>query len=119
MHELFTTAVVPDAAVFEVLKILQGLCAMTPVHQFERRLMFEGPKTNPLSGIPPSLLPGRKRENEMQWRELHKQLVRQSYYMAVSYEVKKTQFGQLPSQEVESPSDRPVYVIVLLPSTSY
>lgn len=108
MHELFTTAAVPDTAVSEVLKILQGLCAMTPVHHFERRLMFEGPKSNPLVGIPPSILPTRKRENEQQWRELHKQLVRQSYYMAISYDVKESQFGQSTTVSTDTASGGPV-----------
>ena len=100
MHELFTTAVVPNDAVSDILKILQGLCAMTPNHQYERRLIFEGPKAPPLVGIPTSLLPSRRHENEQLWRELHKRLLSQSYYLTVCYILDREQFG-LPTDHME------------------
>jgi hypothetical protein len=111
MHELFTTAVVPNSAVFEILKILQGLCGMTPVHQSERRLIFEGPKSGPLVGIPPQL-PDRKRENVQLWKELHQQLVRQSYYITISYDVTETHFGQSAPEEPNLGPEGSQYVLI-------
>lgn len=93
MHELFTTAVVQDVLVEETLKILQGLCAMTPVRQLQWRLIFEGPKAPPLVGIQGPQMQSRKQANIPLWKELSEQLVRQSYYMAVSYEVNEDHFG--------------------------
>jgi mediator of RNA polymerase II transcription subunit 18, fungi type len=106
MHELFTTAVVPSELVGEILKILQGLCAMTPTHNFERRLVFEGPKTPPLVGITGQQIQGRKQTNMLLWKELHDQLVRQSYYLTASYEIDEAQFrGSYLSEDVAMNGD--------------
>ena len=66
---------------------------MTPVHKFEHRLIFDGPKAPPLMGIAGAQLQSRKQANLPLWKELHDQLVRQSYYITVSYEVGEAQFG--------------------------
>jgi mediator of RNA polymerase II transcription subunit 18, fungi type len=101
MHELFTTAAIPHTLVGEILKILQGLCGMTPMRQLERRLVFEGPKAPPLIGIGVSQLQGRNQLNIRLWRELHEQLIRQSYYITICYEVDEAEFGRPVSDERE------------------
>lgn len=108
MHELFTTAVVPSELVGEILKILQGLCAMTPTHNFERRLVFEGPKAPPLVGIAGPQVQGRKQTNIALWKELHDQVVRQSYYLTASYEIDEARFrGSHPNEDVAMYGDEP------------
>jgi hypothetical protein len=93
MHELFTTAILKNSQIVETLKILQGLCCMTPVRQLERRIIFEGPKTNPLLGIGAAQLQSRKPVNSPLWKELNEQLVRQSYYISISHEINESHFG--------------------------
>lgn len=83
----------PAAHVPDALKIIQGLCGMNPIYRLERRLIFEGPKANPLVGLNAANLQSRKPANIPLWRELNEQLVRQSYYISVSYQVKKEDFG--------------------------
>jgi len=92
MHELFLTAIVPDARVAGTLRILQGLCGMTPVHKLERILVFEGPKSNPLVGLGGAQLQGRRPTSIPVFRELHEQLVRMSYYITLSYDITKSNF---------------------------
>jgi mediator of RNA polymerase II transcription subunit 18, fungi type len=99
MHELFTTAAVQHAQVGETLKILQGLCGMTPVRQLERRLIFEGPKGPPLVPIGSAFLQSRQQANTSVWKELNEQLLRQSYYLSISYELDATRFGKSTSNE--------------------
>jgi mediator of RNA polymerase II transcription subunit 18, fungi type len=101
MHELFTSAAVPHSLVDDVLKILQGLCAMTPVRHLERRLIFEGPKAPPLLGIRGAHLQKQNPNNIPLWRELHEQLVRQSYYITISYDVDEAQFWNVVLDEHE------------------
>jgi mediator of RNA polymerase II transcription subunit 18, fungi type len=108
MHELFTTAVVPSEQVGEILKILQGLCAMTPTHNFERCLVFEGPKAPPLVGIAGPQIQCRKQINMPLWKELHDQLIRQSYYLTASYEIDEAQFrGPYLSEDAPMNGDEP------------
>jgi mediator of RNA polymerase II transcription subunit 18, fungi type len=102
MHELFISAAVPHTLVDEVLKILQGLCAMTPMRHLERRLIFEGPKSPPLLGMKGAQLQNPNIANGPLWKELHEQLVRQSYYITISYDIDKTQFGGLVPDEHEN-----------------
>jgi mediator of RNA polymerase II transcription subunit 18 len=102
MHELFTSAAVPHTLVDEVLKILQGLCAMTPMRSLEHRLIFEGPKAPPLLGIRGVQQQNRNQANFLLWRELHDQLVRQSYYITISYDIDEAQFGKSVSDEHEN-----------------
>jgi mediator of RNA polymerase II transcription subunit 18, fungi type len=102
MHELFTSTAVPHALVDEVLKILQGLCAMTPIRHLERRLIFEGPKAPPLLGMRGAQLQNQNPANAPLWKELHEQLVRQSYYITISYETDEAQFGKSVSDEHEN-----------------
>jgi hypothetical protein len=99
MHEYFTTAAVKNSEVVGILMTLQGLCGMTPVRQLERRIIFEGPKTNPLTGIGASQLQSRKPMNLPLWRELNEQLVRQSYYISVSHEINEFHFGKQTTPE--------------------
>lgn len=99
MHELSTTAAIPHTLVGEVLKILQGLCGMTPIRQLERRLIFEGPKAPPLLGIGASQMQGRNQVNIRLWGELHEQLIRQSYYITIYYEIDEAEFGKPVSNE--------------------
>ncbi len=102
MHELFISAAVSHSLVNEILKILQGLCAMTPVRHLEHRLIFEGPKGPPLLGIRGAQLQKQNSANILLWKELHEQLVRQSYYITISYDVDEDQFGKLASDEHEN-----------------
>lgn len=102
MHELFTSAIVPHTLVDEVLKILQGLCAMTPIRHLERRLIFEGPKVPPLLGMRGAQLQNQNSANAPLWKELHEQLVRQSYYITISYDIDEAQFGKSVSDEHEN-----------------
>jgi mediator of RNA polymerase II transcription subunit 18 len=99
MHELFITSVVPDRVVIGTLQILQGLCGMNPVHKYERRLVFEGPRAPPLKGIATAHLQSRNRANNSLWKELHGQLIRQSYYITVMYEIDEIHFGDSRSSE--------------------
>jgi hypothetical protein len=102
MHELVTIAVVPQIEVKGLLMILQGLCAMTPVRQLEWRLTFEGPRANPLPGIGPALLQSRKPSNQSLWKELNDQLIRQSYYIVISYDVYSSDFGRGETANVDT-----------------
>ncbi|KAI9734722.1 MAG: hypothetical protein M1818_006709 [Claussenomyces sp. TS43310] len=110
MHELFTVAAVPEKRVRGVLMILQGLCAMTPVRQLEWRFIFEGPRNNPLIGIGPTQIQSRKTTNLPLWKELHDQLVRQSYYLSIIYNVDPSMFGRPVGQadEADSPEEGPI-----------
>jgi mediator of RNA polymerase II transcription subunit 18, fungi type len=101
MHELFTSAAVPHTLVDEVLKILQGLSAMTPMRHLERCLIFEGPKAPPLLGLRVAQLQNQNSVNALLWKELHEQLVRQSYYITISYDIDEAQFGKSVSDEHE------------------
>jgi mediator of RNA polymerase II transcription subunit 18, fungi type len=101
MHELFASAAVPHSLLDEVLKILQGLCAMTPMRHLERRLIFEGPKVPPLLGKKGAQLQKQNPNNILLWRDLHEHLVRQSYYITVSYDVDEAQFGEEVSDDHE------------------
>jgi hypothetical protein len=111
MHELFTTAIVRNAQVVETLKILQGLCGMTPVRQLERRIIFEGPKKNPLPGIGAPLLRSRNPANIPLWKELNEQLTRQSYYIGISHEISGFHFGD---QDDNGPSEEKMSVYRML-----
>lgn len=95
MHELFTSAAVPHMLLDEVLKILQGLCAMTPMRHLEHRLIFEGPKVPPLLGIRGAQLQNQNPNNISLWKDLHERLVRQSYYITVCYDIDEAQFGKV------------------------
>jgi len=106
MHELLIVATVPEKKVKGVLMILQGLCAMTPTRQLEWRIIFEGPKSTPLSGIGSAQIQTRKPTNLQLWKELHDQLVRQSYYLTVVYNVDESIFGRASSaKDGENPAE--------------
>lgn len=75
---------------------------MTPVRHLEHRLIFEGPKGPPLLGIRGAQLQKQNSANILLWKELHEQLVRQSYYITISYDVDEDQFGKLASDEHEN-----------------
>lgn len=92
MHELFLTAAVPGEHVKEALKILQGLCAMSPVHKFERVLTYEGPPAQ-LVPIPAARVQNRRPQDREVWNELNKQLVRQSHYITLAFAAEKGEFG--------------------------
>ncbi|KFX89743.1 hypothetical protein O988_08525 [Pseudogymnoascus sp. VKM F-3808] len=92
MHELFLTAAVPGEHVKEALKILQGLCAMSPVHKFERVLTYEGPPAQ-LVPIPAVRVQNRRPQDREVWNELNKQLVRQSHYITLAFAAEKGEFG--------------------------
>jgi hypothetical protein len=92
MHELFLTAAVPGEDVKEALKILQGLCGMTPDHKFERVLTYEGPPAQ-LVPIPAARVQNRRPQEREVWNELNKQLVRQSYYITIAFAAEKGEFG--------------------------
>jgi|SRR5271156_770215 len=102
MHELFTSAAVPQTLLDEALKILQGLCAMTPIRHLERLLIFEGPKAPPLLGMRGAQLQNQNSANASLWKELHEQLVRQSYYITISYDIDEAQFEKSVSDENEN-----------------
>ncbi|KFX88517.1 hypothetical protein V497_07401 [Pseudogymnoascus sp. VKM F-4516 (FW-969)] len=92
MHELFLTAAVPGEHVKEALKILQGLCAMPPVHKFERILTYEGPNAQ-LVPIPAARVQNRRPQDREVWNELNKQLVRQSHFITLAFAAEKGEFG--------------------------
>jgi hypothetical protein len=94
MHELWLTAAIAGADLKGTLKILQGQCAMLPLHHFERVIIFEGPQANPLSGLDSKSLKDRKPQNIPQWKELQSQITRQSYFTTLAFEVEPAQFGQ-------------------------
>lgn len=105
MHELFIVAIVPEKKVKGMLMILQGLCAMMPTRQLEWRFVFEGPKSAPLHGIGSNQIQTRKPANLLLWKELHDQLVRQSYYLPVIYNVDESMFGRDPAAGGEDPAE--------------
>lgn len=62
---------------------------MKPVTLLRRRLIWEGPRTrSSLKGIDPGLL------QKQPWKSLYDQLVRQSYVIALLYDIDRDQFGQ-------------------------
>jgi mediator of RNA polymerase II transcription subunit 18 len=93
MHELFLTALVSPEHVAELLQILQGLCAMTPGHKYEHHVVYEGPKAPPLVPISAPMLQGRKPADAASWHELNEQLIRQSYYITLSYDIDNSRMG--------------------------
>jgi len=90
MHELFLSTQVANEDLQRALRILQGYCGMKPVTFLRRRLIWEGPRTRSmLKGIDPGLL-----KRQPLWKFLFDQLVRQSYVIALLYDVDRDQFGQ-------------------------
>jgi hypothetical protein len=89
MHELSLAGLVPAGQVQGLLMIMQGLCAMTPVSQYEWRLFFEGPDA------PSRLcaLETRRHPAAPYWSELDAYLSRQSYRLAAAYDLADSDFG--------------------------
>ncbi|RFU36181.1 hypothetical protein B7463_g170, partial [Scytalidium lignicola] len=119
MHELFlTTYIQPDDKV-RALRILQGYCGMNPDLLIRRRLIWQGPRKRNLPGVNPKLLgnlgspgnPGSQHKMPL-WKNLHEQLVRQSYTIALLYDVQRDQFSQpvVSGTEIRSANDGPELV---------
>ncbi|CAK7234833.1 hypothetical protein SEUCBS140593_009080 [Sporothrix eucalyptigena] len=93
MHELFITAVVPDADIERAKALLQGLSGMTARHNVTRVLYFAGPQ-QPRGlavkrSIPQPIQPAQGRL----WAELHQQMVRQSFVLQARYPVNVGELG--------------------------
>ncbi len=104
MHELFLTAVVPDADLDRAKALLQGLCGMAAYASMHRVLYFAGPP-QPRGlivkrSIPQPVLPTQARL----WTELHQQLLRQSFVVQVRYGVGGDEFGAAPAESAASSS---------------
>ncbi|CAK7220185.1 hypothetical protein SCUCBS95973_004072 [Sporothrix curviconia] len=97
MHELFITAVVPDADIERAKALLQGLTGMTARHSLHRLLYFAGPpQPRGLSvkrSIPQPIQPAQGRL----WAELHQQMVRQSFVLQARYPVNMAELGASPA----------------------
>jgi mediator of RNA polymerase II transcription subunit 18, fungi type len=90
MHELFLSTQVANEDLQRALRILQGYCGMKPVTFLRRRLIWEGPRMRSgLKAVDPGLL-----KRQPLWKFLYDQLVRQSYVIALLYDVDRDQFGQ-------------------------
>lgn len=87
MHELFLTAVVPDADIERAKALLQGLSGMTARGTVHRVLYFAGPpQPRGLAvkrAIPQPIQPAQARL----WTELHQQMLRQSFVLQARYPV--------------------------------
>jgi mediator of RNA polymerase II transcription subunit 18 len=94
MHELFLSAYVANDDRFRALGILQGYCGMNPQSLLRRRLMFEGPRGRNLTGIDPNFIARQPPAKSRLWKELHEQLIRQSYVITLIYEVSRDDFEQ-------------------------
>ena len=99
MHELFLTAQVSGDDLQRSLRILQGYCGMSPVSLLRRRLIWEGPKSRNLKGIDPTFIKKQGLKQQL-WRNLHEQLIRQSYIITLVYDVDRSHFGQLEGGNV-------------------
>ncbi|OAA56201.1 Mediator complex, subunit Med18 [Niveomyces insectorum RCEF 264] len=111
MHELFLTAVVPDAELERAKALLQGLSGMAAYASIQRVLYFAGPP-QPRGlvvrrSLPTPLLPTQVRL----WSELHQQLSRQSFVVQARYALQPADFGQPPLlSPVEGGGDGPAAV---------
>ncbi|KAH8821219.1 mediator complex, subunit Med18 [Xylogone sp. PMI_703] len=120
MHELFLTTPIPSDDKSRALRILQGYCGMIPDQIIRRRLLWQGPRRRtPLPGINPKLLGNQPQHKMAQWKLLHEQLVRQSYTIAVLYDVQRDQFSQpvVSGSETRSANDGPELICDELPGT--
>lgn len=100
MHELFLTANIDNSDLTRAVRILQGFCGMKPQAFLCRRLIWEGPKQRTgLRGIPNDIISKQTPAKVQLWKTLHEQLVRQSYVIALVFEVGKSAFGQSTEQQ--------------------
>lgn len=91
MHELFLCAEVKADQLQSALSILQGYCAMPPIHMVQRRLMYKGQKRSP-QGAPPlgmsrTVLARAQPPRAKLWKELHHYMSQQAYIITISYDV--------------------------------
>ena len=97
MHELFLTAVVPDADIERAKALLQGLSGMTARGSVHRVLYFAGPpQPRGLAvkrAIPQPIQPAQGRL----WSELHQQMLRQSFVLQARYPVNRDELGAAPA----------------------
>ena len=94
MHELFLIAHLSDDDFQRALRIFQGYCGMSPVTLLRRRMIFEGPRLKHFKGIDPTLILSQRRENQQLWKTLHEQIIRQSYFITLIFDINKDDFGQ-------------------------
>ena len=97
MHELFITAVVPDADIERAKALLQGLTGMTARGSLHRLLYFAGPPQprglTVKRGTPLPIQPAQGRV----WAELYQQMVRQSFVLQARYPVNVAELGATPA----------------------
>lgn len=101
MHEIFLSTFVLGKELDFYLRVLQGICIMQPNHFFHRRIVFEGPRAQgrgQLKGIQAEFIKSQGPKEPL-WRNMHEQLVRQSYYLTGSWEVEKEGFGRRGDEE--------------------
>lgn len=104
MHEVFLTAIVPDADIERAKALLQGLSGMSAYAGIHRVLYFSGPiQPRGLTvkrSIPMPLQPPQMRL----WSELHQNLNRQSFVLQVRYPLKQSEFGYVEEGPAKSGS---------------
>ncbi|KAL3427713.1 polynucleotide kinase 3 phosphatase [Phlyctema vagabunda] len=94
MHELYLAANVPYEDHTTALQILQGFCGANPESSTQRRLIWEGPRSRTLKGIPTAFIARQSPPKALLWKFLHDQLLRQSYCITLVYDVKKDAFSK-------------------------
>ena len=98
MHEIFLTTIILGKELDFYLRVLQGVCIMQPNHIFQRRIVFEGPRTRPFKAIDPEFIKSQGQKAPL-YQNLHEQLSRQSFYLTAIWDVEKEAFGKKGDEE--------------------
>lgn len=89
MYELFLTALVEDKDLNTACAILSGLCGMPPWESVHRVLYFQGPPRPVGISNQSSIDKPMRKDIGFLWKELHQNLMRQSFILQARYEVLK------------------------------
>ncbi|KAF4976020.1 hypothetical protein FZEAL_7276 [Fusarium zealandicum] len=89
MYELVLTALVEDHNFGAACAVLGGLCGMTPWESVQRVLYFQGPPRPVGISNQSSIDKPIRKDTGFLWKELHQNLMRQSYILQARYDVLK------------------------------
>ena len=104
MHELFLTTSIRGEDCSHVTRILQGYCAMKPSPLLRRRLIWGGPTNrNSYKGFAAEFIVSQGSKSAM-WRTLSEQIIRQSYFITLLYDIKRDQFPRGSDDDSEEKS---------------
>jgi mediator of RNA polymerase II transcription subunit 18 len=92
MYEVFLTAHVEDSDFGAACAILSGLSGMSPWESVHRNLLFQGPPKPAGISNQSSIDKPIRKEVGLLWKDLHQNLIRQSFILQARYEVLKDRY---------------------------